>query len=85
MSLKKINAGNFVDVEVRLDGKHYISCVFTRCTFLYDGGEFQIEDFLAMEGCSLRLGDAAMRTLELLRVFKLLRFDGALVKLVLPD
>lgn len=83
MSLEKVNAGDFVDVEVRLDGKHYVHCVFTRCVFLYDGGEFDIEDAMALTECSLKLGGAAEKTLELLRRFGFIKLGS--IKLVLPD
>jgi hypothetical protein len=83
MVLEKVHARNFVDVEVRLDGKHYMHCLFTRCTFLYDGGEFVIEDTMALTECGLKLGGTAEKTLELLRGFGFIK-PGS-VKLVLPD
>ncbi len=67
--MEKISGAHFVDVEVPLDGKHYIHCVFTRCVFVYDGGESDIEEPLAMEACGLKLGGAAARTAEVLRRF----------------
>jgi hypothetical protein len=67
--MEKIHTRNFVDVEVSLDGKHYIHCLFTRCVFLYNGGEFAIEDTMAMDACSLKVSGPAARTVELLRRF----------------
>jgi hypothetical protein len=67
--MEKVHAANFVDVEVILDGKHYINCLFTRCVFVYNGGESDIEEPLKMQDCSLRLGGAASRTAEVLRRF----------------
>jgi hypothetical protein len=83
MSIERIHGGNFVDEEVRLDGKHYVHCVFTRCAFLYDGGEFDIEDPMRMENCSLKLGGAAFHTLELLRRFGFIKLGE--MNLILPE
>jgi len=71
--MEKIHAANFVDVEVILDGKHYVNCLFTRCVFVYRGGESDIEEPLAMKDCSLRMEGAASRTTELLRRFGFLQ------------
>ena len=64
-----IRTRKFVDVDVPLDGKHYINCTFTRCRFIYNGGEWSIEDAFVMERNRSKFSGAAARSLELFRRF----------------
>lgn len=70
--MTKIENKNFVDTDVVLDGNQYRYCAFTRCQFIYRGGQFEIFEPVGISDCTLLFRESAGRTVELLRRFELI-------------
>lgn len=64
--MKEVHDLTMQDEFVRLDGKHFVDCVFIGCTLEYSGGNVILER-TAIHGCKHLLTGYAKQTAEYMR------------------
>ena len=57
---------------VVLDGKHFHNCRYTKCTLIYEGGEWA-QTNTTFDQCNLSFSGAAARTMNVMAQFGMLR------------
>jgi hypothetical protein len=73
--LEEFRNRHFTGRVVLLDGRSFIGCTFTRCLLRYRGGAIRIEGKTEVVDCQPEFAGSAKRTVELLAVFGLLKFE----------
>ena len=68
--MQKIHGITFKDNSVRLDGKHFIDCIFIDCTLEYSGGDMALER-TAVHSCKHVLYGYALQTADYMRTMGL--------------
>lgn len=61
------------DTTINLDGNTFRDCLFVDCHIVYSGGEFT--GGFTTQGCTWELRDAALRTLQFIRDYKIPVFE----------
>lgn len=57
---------SFVGKTIALDGSAFTSCVFSKCTMIYSGGEIPVLGGCRFEDCSWQFGGCAANTIAFL-------------------
>jgi hypothetical protein len=52
--------------SVLVDGQEFSRCTFSKCTFVYSGGEIPVFDHSQIDACSWRFDGHAERTIHLM-------------------
>jgi len=60
---------------VVLDGKHFHNCRYTKCTLIFEGGEYA-ETNTTFDQCNLSFNGAAARTMSVMARFGMIRPVG---------
>jgi hypothetical protein len=63
--------------RIILDGNEYKACDFRDCTVVYNGGELSIGQGCSFGNCKWEFGDAAIRTINLMRMIYHMHGSGS--------
>jgi len=85
-NLIRVENKNFKNEDVDVDGKYFYRCSFDDCALCFSGGDIPMFDSCRFAGNPrFDLGDAAARTLQMIRVLAGSFFYGPEVRAVLED
>lgn len=70
--METVRNKKFKNVALEVDDHGFVDCEFVNCDFVYSGGEFQFTNSPLTGRFGLQLKGAASRTVDFLKLFRLL-------------